>query len=76
MAALIFLYNVSMTVLKGKKTAITNILLLGLWGLALLFLFAFYNPGNLSLDKQYWWYVVHLWVEGVWELIMASIWPI
>lgn len=72
-AALIFLYNVSMTVLKGKKTAITNILLLGLWGLALLFLFAFYNPGNLSLDKQYWWYVVHLWVEGVWELIMASI---
>ncbi|MFD0909710.1 cbb3-type cytochrome c oxidase subunit I [Ruegeria arenilitoris] len=72
-AALIFLYNVSLTVLKGKKTAITNILLLGLWGLALLFLFAFYNPGNLSLDKQYWWYVVHLWVEGVWELIMASI---
>ena len=72
-AALIFLYNVTMTVLKGKKTAISNILLLGLWGLALLFLFAFYNPGNLALDKQYWWYVVHLWVEGVWELIMAAI---
>ncbi|MCV6823373.1 MULTISPECIES: cbb3-type cytochrome c oxidase subunit I [Halocynthiibacter] len=72
-AALIFLYNVTMTVLKGKKTAITNILLLGLWGLALLFLFSFYNPENLSLDKMYWWYVVHLWVEGVWELIMASI---
>ncbi|WP_339671737.1 cbb3-type cytochrome c oxidase subunit I [uncultured Roseovarius sp.] len=72
-AALIFLFNVSMTVLKGRKTAISNILLLGLWGLALLFLFAFYNPENLSLDKQYWWYVVHLWVEGVWELIMASI---
>ena len=61
-AALMFLYNVSMTVLKGKKTAITNILLLGLWGLALLFLFAFYNPDNLALDKQYWWYVIHLWV--------------
>ncbi|MDF1618915.1 cbb3-type cytochrome c oxidase subunit I [Pseudothioclava nitratireducens] len=72
-AALIFLFNITMTVLKGRKTAITNILLLGLWGLALLFLFAFYNPGNLALDKQYWWYVVHLWVEGVWELIMASI---
>ncbi|MEH6833202.1 MULTISPECIES: cbb3-type cytochrome c oxidase subunit I [Falsihalocynthiibacter] len=72
-AALIFLYNVSMTVLKGKKTVITNTLLLGLWGLALLFLFSFYNPDNLSLDKMYWWYVVHLWVEGVWELIMASI---
>ncbi|TNF17798.1 MAG: nitric-oxide reductase large subunit [Rhodobacteraceae bacterium] len=72
-AALIFLYNVSMTVLKGKKTAINTMLLLGLWGLALLFLFAFYNPSNLALDKQYWWYVIHLWVEGVWELIMASI---
>ena len=22
---------------------------------------------------MYWWYVVHLWVEGVWELIMAAI---
>ena len=72
-AALIFLFNVTMTVLKGKKTAITNILLIGLWGLALLFLFAFYNPSNLAVDKQYWWYIVHLWVEGVWELIMASI---
>ncbi|MFO1171867.1 MAG: cbb3-type cytochrome c oxidase subunit I [Hyphomicrobiaceae bacterium] len=72
-AALIFLYNVTMTVLQGRKTAITNILLIGLWGLALLFLFAFYNPSNLSVDKQYWWFIVHLWVEGVWELIMASI---
>ena len=72
-AALIFLFNVSMTVLNGRKTAISNVLLLGLWGLALLFLFAFYNPSNLALDKQYWWYVIHLWVEGVWELIMASI---
>lgn len=72
-AALIFLYNISMTVLAGKKTAITNILLLGLWVLSLLFLFAFVNPDNLSLDKMYWWYIVHLWVEGTWELVMASI---
>ena len=72
-AALMFLFNVTMTVLQGKKTAIANILLLGLWALALLFLFAFYNPENLALDKEYWWYVIHLWVEGVWELIMASI---
>ena len=72
-ASLIFLYNVSMTVLAGKKTAITNILLLGLWVLSLLFLFAFVNPDNLSLDKMYWWYIVHLWVEGTWELVMASI---
>jgi nitric oxide reductase subunit B len=62
-----------MTVLKGRKTVISSILLMGLWGLALLFLFSFYNPANLALDKQYWWNVVHLWVEGVWELIMAAV---
>lgn len=71
--ALLFLFNVTMTALKGRKTTVVNILLLGLWGLALLFLFAFYNPENLAVDKLYWWYVVHLWVEGVWELILASI---
>ncbi|WP_298571562.1 cbb3-type cytochrome c oxidase subunit I [uncultured Aliiroseovarius sp.] len=72
-AALIFLFNISMTVLKGRKTAITNVLLIGLWALSLLWLFSFYNPGNLSLDKMFWWYIVHLWVEGTWELVMASI---
>ena len=72
-AALIFLYNVTMTVLQGRKTAITNVLLLGLWGIAVFFLFSLYNPSNLVLDKMYWWYVVHIWVEGVWELVMASI---
>jgi nitric oxide reductase subunit B len=38
-----------------------------------MFLFAFYNPDNLVKDKFFWWFVVHLWVEGVWELILASI---
>ncbi len=71
--ALIFLYNISMTVLKGRRTAITIVLLLGMWGIAVFWLFAIYNPVNLSLDKMYWWYVVHIWVEGVWELVMASI---
>ncbi len=72
-AALIFLYNVTMTVLKGRKTAITNVLLLGLWGIAIFFLFSLYNPKNLVIDKMFWWYVVHIWVEGVWELVMAAI---
>ncbi len=72
-AALIFLYNITMTVLKGRKTAVANVLLLGLWGIAIFFLFAFYNPDNLSLDKMFWWWIVHLWVEGVWELVMAAV---
>jgi nitric oxide reductase subunit B len=71
--ALGFLYNIAMTVLKGRKTAVNIVLLTGLAGLAGLFLFAFYNPSNLILDKYYWWWVVHLWVEGVWELILGAI---
>ncbi|WP_442488110.1 cbb3-type cytochrome c oxidase subunit I [Halomonas litopenaei] len=70
---LIFLYNTSMTLLKGRKTTINLVLMLGLWLAAVFWLFAFYNPGNLAVDKVYWWWVVHLWVEGVWELIMASL---
>lgn len=70
--ALAFLLNISMTVLKGRKTAISSVMLIGLWGLAIFFLFSFYNPVNVVLDKMFWWYVVHLWVEGVWELILGS----
>lgn len=72
-AAVIFLVNISLTALAGRKTAITNILLMGLWLLCLLWVFAFINPDNLSLDKMYWWMVVHLWVEATWELVMAAI---
>ena len=71
--ALSFLFNIGMTFLKGRKTAITTVLLLGLTGLAVFFLFSFYNPDNLVRDKFYWWWVVHLWVEGVWELILGAI---
>ncbi len=71
--ALSFILNIGMTVLKGRKTTVSVVLLTGLVGLAVFFLFAFYLPENLVLDKFFWWYVVHLWVEGVWELIMGAI---
>ncbi|MEY4591347.1 MAG: hypothetical protein RIR18_242 [Pseudomonadota bacterium] len=71
--ALSFLFNISMTFLKGRKTSITTVLLIGLWGLAVFFLFSFVNPDNLVRDKFYWWFVVHLWVEGVWELILGAL---
>ncbi len=70
--ALVFLFNISMTVLRGRKTSISLVMLAGLWGLAIFFLFSFYNPSNLVKDKYYWWWVVHLWVEGVWELILGA----
>lgn len=71
--ALSFILNIAMTVLKGRKTVVSVVLLSGLVGMAFFFLFAFYLPENLVLDKFFWWFVVHLWVEGVWELILGAI---
>jgi nitric oxide reductase subunit B len=72
LVALSWLFNIVMTVLKGRKTAISLVLTLGMLGLAAFWLFSFYNPVNLVKDKFYWWWVVHLWVEGVWELILGA----
>jgi len=73
LVCLSFVYNIGMTVLKGRKTVINMVLLTGLIGLAVFFLFSFYNPSNLALDKYFWWWTIHLWVEGVWELILGAI---
>jgi nitric oxide reductase subunit B len=72
LVAVSWLVNIVMTVLKGRKTAISLVLTLGMLGVAVFFLFSFYNPVNLVKDKFYWWWVVHLWVEGVWELILGA----
>ena len=68
-----YIFNTAMTVLKGRRTVITTVLLSGLFGLAFFFLFAFYVPDNLIMDKFFWWFTVHLWVEATWELIMGAI---
>lgn len=68
-----YILNVTMTVIKGRKTTISVILLTGLFGLAFFFLFAFYVPTNLAMDKFFWWFVVHLWVEATWELILGAL---
>jgi len=68
-----YVYNIGMTILKGRKTVINMVLITGLIGLSVFFLFSFYNPDNLVLDKYFWWWTVHLWVEGVWELILGAI---
>lgn len=73
LVVLSYILNVSMTVLKGRKTVITTVLLTGLFGLAFFFLFAFYLPENLVMDKLFWWFVVHLWVEATWELILGAL---
>ena len=70
----LFLVLILATLFKGKrKTTTALVLTMGLVFAALL-----YIPGMLPFDSQvadsfFRWWVVHLWVEGVWELIMGGI---
>ncbi len=71
---LLFLGLILATLFKGKqKTTTAMVLTMGLVFAALL-----YIPGMIWFDSQvmdsfFRWWVVHLWVEGVWELIMGGI---
>ena len=72
--ALVFLFNVGMTMYKAKRwTVIQGTLLGGLLFLALLYLFGIPFYQNEVIDWYYWWWVIHLWVEGAWELVTAAI---
>ncbi len=72
--ALMFLFNIGMTLIKAKeRTVISWTLLAGLLFLSLLYLFGHPFYKNLSNEFYWWWWVIHLWVEGAWELITASI---
>ena len=71
---LAFLFNILMTLFKGKRQTTTALVL----SMGLLFSALLYLPGMIWFDSQtldsfYRWFVVHLWVEGVWELIMGGI---
>ena len=71
---LLFLFNIGMTVLRGKRFTTTAIVLyMGLLSAALLYLPGMIFFENQTLDSYFRWWVVHLWVEGVWELIMGGI---
>jgi nitric oxide reductase subunit B len=71
---LIFLYNLAMTVRRaGRFTTTEGVFLGGLAGAALLFLPGLVPFDNYTLDRFYRWWVVHLWVEGVWELVMGGL---
>lgn len=71
---LAFLANIGLTVWNGKRYTTTSIVLyFGLLAAALLYLPGMIDFDNQTLDSFYRWWVVHLWVEGVWELIMSAL---
>ncbi len=70
---LIFLYNIGMTIKKsGRFTTTEGVLVLGLVCSAGLFLPALLHYENYTVSIYYRWWTIHLWVEGVWMMIMAS----
>ncbi len=72
--ALMFLANVGITMIRAKRwTAVQGSLLGGLVFLAVMYLFGMPFYRNLAEDWYYWWWVIHLWVEGAWELIAAAL---
>ncbi len=71
--ALMFLANVAVTMFRARRwTAVQGSLLGGLVFLAVMYLFGIPFYKNLAEDWYYWWWVIHLWVEGAWELIAAA----
>ena len=70
---LIFLYNIGMTIRRsGRFTTTEGVLLLGLGSAAVLYLPALFHYENYTVSIYYRWWTIHLWVEGVWEMIQAS----
>jgi nitric oxide reductase subunit B len=73
-SVLLFLLNCIMTVLKTKKwTGIQGVLLSGLVFLALMYIPGMFYTKSMVKDQFWWWWVVHLWVEGSWEIIAGAL---
>ncbi len=71
---LMFIANIGLTLLKStRRTTTSCVLFTGLLSAALLYLPGMIDTDNQTLDSYWRWWVVHLWVEGVWELIMGAI---
>ena len=70
---LMFLYNIGMTIKKaGRLTTTEGVLILGLALSAVLYLPALLHYENYTISIFYRWWTIHLWVEGVWMMIMAG----
>ena len=71
---LTFLFNIGMTLFRAERSSTTSLVIYtGLVAAALLYLPGMIYFENQTMDSYFRWWVVHLWVEGVWELIMGGI---
>lgn len=71
---LMFLYNILMTIRKaGRWTTTEAVLVAGLGLAAILYLPALLQFHNYTISIFYRWWTIHLWVEGVWEMIQGGL---
>ncbi len=71
---LMFIWNIGMTLWRSTRRTTTSIVLfMGLLAAALLYLPGMIDTDHQTMDAFWRWWVVHMWVEGVWELIMGAI---
>ncbi|MCC6782015.1 MAG: cbb3-type cytochrome c oxidase subunit I [Planctomycetes bacterium] len=71
---LAFIGNLAVTMWRAPRMTTTScVLFFGLLMAALLYLPGMIPTDHQTLDSYWRWWVVHLWVEGVWELIMGGI---
>ena len=72
-AMLMVLYNVGMTIRRsGRFTTTAGVLLGGLGLAAVLYIPALLHYENYTVSIFYRWWTIHLWVEGVWEMIQGG----
>lgn len=71
---LMFLYNMLMTIRRaGRFTTTEGVFLGGLALSAILYLPALIDFRNYTVSIFYRWWTIHLWVEGVWEMIQGGL---
>jgi nitric oxide reductase subunit B len=71
---LMFLYNIGMTIWRARRLTTTEgVVVAGLAAAALLYLPSLLSFDNYTVSIFYRWWTVHLWVEGVWEMIQGGL---
>jgi len=74
LGVVLFLANIGITLIRsGRWTAISTVLFTGMVGMAVLYLIVLIPFNSLVEDYFWWWWIIHLWVEGTWELVAAAV---
>jgi len=70
----VFLFNVVATTLASRRiTGLLGVLIFDLVALGALYTAGMHYTVNVTMDQYLWWWVVHLWVEATWEVLVGVV---